>query len=132
MIVVDSNVIAALILPTSDFTNAAIALLERDREWAAPVLWRSEFTKILASGVRNGWFDLSLALEAMSAAEDIIGDNQFALPAAEVLKLAIESGCTGYDSEFALLARDLAVQLVTLDHELLRAFPELAVSLAEF
>ena len=56
-------------------------------------------------------------------------ENQYAVPADEVLKLAVSSGCTGYDSEFALLARDLSVRLVTLDRELLQAFPVIAVSL---
>jgi len=129
MIVVDTNVIAALILPTSEQTDAAIKLLELDREWSAPLLWRSELTNILVTGVRNRWFELSQALEALDTAEEVIGENQYAVPADEVLKLAARSGCTGYDSEFALLARDLSVRLVTLDRELLQAFPEIAVSL---
>ena len=129
MIVVDTNVIAALILPTSEQTEAAMKLLALDREWAAPLLWRSEFTNILATGVRNRWFELSQALEALDTAEEVIGENQYAVPADEVLKLAVDSGCTGYNSEFALLARDLSVRLVTLDRELLQAFPEIAVSL---
>ena len=129
MIVVDTNVIAALILPTSEQTDAAIKLLELDREWSAPLLWRSELTNILATGVRSRWFELSQALEALDTAEEVIGENQYAVPADGVLKLAVVSGCTGYDSEFALLARDLSVRLVTLDRELLQAFPEIAVSL---
>jgi predicted nucleic acid-binding protein len=128
MIVVDTNVIAALILPTSEQTDAAIKLLELDREWSAPLLWRSELTNILVTGVRNRWFELSQALEALDTAEEVIGENQYAVPADEVLKLAARSGCTGYDSEFALLARDLSVRLVTLDRESLQAFPEIAVS----
>lgn len=131
MIVVDTNVIAALILPTSDHTEPAMRLLEADREWAAPLLWRSEFTNILATGVRNGWLDLPQALEALETAHEVIGDNQFAVPADEVLQLAAGSGCTGYDSEFALLARELQVRLVTLDRALLEAFPEIAVPLGD-
>jgi predicted nucleic acid-binding protein len=129
MIVVDTNVIAALILPTSEQSEAAMKLLALDREWAAPLLWRSEFTNILATGVRNRWFELSQALEALDTAEEVIGENQYAVPADEVLKLAVDSGCKGYDSEFAMLARDLSVRLVTLDRELLQVFPEIAVSL---
>lgn len=129
MIVVDTNVIAALLLPISGHTEAAMSLLADDREWAAPLLWRSELTNVLATGVRNGWFDLPRALEALETAEEVIGDNQFAVPADEVLKLAADSGCTGYDCEFALLARELEVRLVTLDRALLEAFPGFAVSL---
>lgn len=129
MIVVDTNVIAALILPTSAQTDAAMRLLALDRDWAAPLLWRSEFSNILAAGVRNRWFDLGQALDAIETAEEVIGDNQFAVPADEVLKLAVDSGCTGYDCEFALLARELQVRLITLDRTLLDAFPGIAVSL---
>ena len=46
-----------------------------------------------------------------------------------MLKLTVSGGCTGYGSEFAMLARDHSVRLVTLDRELLQAFPEIAVSL---
>lgn len=45
MIVVDSNVLAYLYLP-GEHTAAAERLLEREPEWAAPVLWRSEFRNI--------------------------------------------------------------------------------------
>ncbi len=79
--------------------------------------------------MRSRWFELSQALEALDTAEEVIGENQYAVPADEVLKMAASSGCTGYDSEFALLARDLSVRLVTHDRELLQAFPEIAVSL---
>ena len=132
MIVVDTNVVAALVLPTSSQSEGASNLLREDREWAAPVLWRSEFTNILATGTRNGWFDLAQALEALSTAEEVMDGGEYQVPASDVLRLASEFGCTGYDSEFVVLARDLEVRLVTLDHQILRVFPDIAVSLDEF
>jgi predicted nucleic acid-binding protein len=57
MIVVDSNVLAYLYLP-GEYTSAAEALLERDPDWASPILWRSEFRNILAGYVRRK--DISL------------------------------------------------------------------------
>ncbi|MFP4031081.1 MAG: hypothetical protein ACLFRG_21355 [Desulfococcaceae bacterium] len=42
MIAVDTNVIAALVLPTSQNTESAEKLLDYDRYWVAPPLWRSE------------------------------------------------------------------------------------------
>ena len=47
MIVVDTNIVAYLYLP-GEHTAAVERLLERDPEWAAPILWRSEFRNILA------------------------------------------------------------------------------------
>jgi len=52
VIVVDSNVIAYLYLP-GDHTASAEALLEQDADWAAPLLWRSEFRNILAGYMRR-------------------------------------------------------------------------------
>lgn len=129
MIVADTNVIAALVLPTSDCTTAARDLLEADRDWVAPVLWRSEFANILATGVRNGWFNAGQAFAALTAALELMHGGDFSVPPAEAFRAAIASGCTAYDCEFVELARDLGVKLVTLDQAIPRAFPEIAVSL---
>ena len=129
MIVADTNVIAATVLRTSEQTANARGLLESDRDWAAPQLWRSEFCNILATSVRNRWLDAEQAVVALAAAQDLMQGNDFSVPAGEVLQLAIASGCTAYDCEFVVLARDLGVQLVTLDRAVLKAFPDIAVSL---
>jgi predicted nucleic acid-binding protein len=129
VIVVDTNVIASLLVPTSEHTVAAMELLEQDREWAAPVLWRSEFCNILATGVRNGWLNAEQATEALASSEELMVGGEFEVPAAEVLRTAISSGCTAYDSEFVVLARELGVKLVTLDRAILKAFPTLALPL---
>lgn len=44
-----------------------------------------------------------------------------------VLSLALESGCSAYDCEFAWLARTLRVPLITADQQVLGAFPDTAV-----
>ena len=132
MIVVDTNVIAALVLPTSDSTTAATNLLRADRDWVAPSLWRSELTNILATGTRNEWLSLDQALEALSTAEELMDGGEYRVPALDVLRLASESGCTGYDCEFVVLARDLNVKLVTLDRQILKSFPRTAIALSEF
>ena len=74
MIVVDTNVLAYLYLPT-EFTAHAEALLERDPEWVAPVLWRSEFRSILAGYMRRKamTFDDARALQA--EAESLLAGN---------------------------------------------------------
>jgi predicted nucleic acid-binding protein len=132
MIAVDTNVIAALALPTSRDIESAKNLLDYDRYWVAPRLWRSEFTNILATGIRNRWFDLDEAREALSIAEETMEGGEFKVQQRKVLELAAKSGCTGYDSEFVYLAMHLSIYLVTLDHQILKTFPEIAKSLNEF
>lgn len=132
MIVVDTNVIAALVLPTSRHSKAAESLLQRDREWVAPVLWRSEFTNILVTGARNEWFTFEQAHEALALAEALMDGGEYHVPASDVLRLASATGCTGYDSEFVVLAKDLEVRLITLDQKILKTFPDCAVSLSTF
>jgi predicted nucleic acid-binding protein len=49
--VVDTNVVAALMLPTA--ANADVAeLLRQDSDWRLPPLWRSEFRQVLLKVVR--------------------------------------------------------------------------------
>ena len=132
MIAVDTNVIASLVLPTSRLTTAAENLLLADRNWVAPLLWRSELTNILVTGVRNGWLTINQALEALATAEELMAGGDYQVPASDVLRLACDSGCTGYDCEFAVLAIDLEVRLATTDRQLLDAFPQIAVPLTDF
>ena len=127
MIVVDANLIAALILPVNENSETAERILVGDRDWAAPALWRSEFCNILVTAVRNNVMSVELAVEAMEAAEQVMSGSEFEVSAVEALKLAAGSGCSGYDSEYALLAMELDVPLVTYDGKLLSRFPEVAV-----
>ena len=53
MIVVDTNVIAYLLIPGKR-TQASERLLKVDPEWVAPALWLDEFTNILCNYERNG------------------------------------------------------------------------------
>jgi predicted nucleic acid-binding protein len=130
VIVVDTNVIASLLLPTNEHSKAAMDLLERDRDWAAPVLWRSEFCNLLATAVRNSWLSEDQAKGLLSSAEELMIDGDYRVPADQVLSTAITSRCTAYDCEFVVLAKDLGVDLITADRALLRAFPEIAKPLA--
>lgn len=128
MIVVDTNVLAYLYLPT-EFTPHAEALLERDPEWVAPVLWRSEFRSILAGYLRRKIlaFDDARALQA--EAESLLAGNEHEVDSQRVLELVRDTDCSAYDCEFAALAMHLDVKLVTMDAKLLRAFPKFAVPL---
>jgi predicted nucleic acid-binding protein len=128
VIVVDTNVLAYLYLP-GVHSVAAESLLEDEPEWAAPVLWRSEFRNILAGYLRRG----SLTFEEMCAvqreAEELLAGSEYEIDSASVLELVRDSDCSAYDCEFVALAAKLGTKLVTMDKKLLRAFPARAVAL---
>lgn len=129
MIVVDTNVIIYLLL-NSDWTELAVEVRRIDRQWEAPMLWRSEFRNVLMGYIRRGSLTLSDAITLSETADSKIGSRQ--VDGARVIELAASSGCTTYDCEFVSLAERLGVPLVTSDKELLAAFPEIAVSMKLF
>ena len=131
MIVVDTNVIGYLLLSSNQSLSAERAL-QKDIEWAAPVLWRSEFRNVLALYMRKNIIYLEQAQTIMNNALKLLKDREYQVPSSEVLRLASESKCSAYDCEFIAVANDLKVPLVTVDKQLLREFPSVAVSLSAF
>ncbi len=128
MIVVDSNVLAYLYLP-GEFTAAAETLLERDPDWNAPVLWRSEFRNILAGYLRRGQLTFDQAHALQSGAEDLMRDGEYEVDSRSVLELVRDSECSAYDCEFVALAMTLGTMLVTMHGKVLRSFPDISVPL---
>lgn len=128
MIVVDSNILAYLYLP-GEYSANAEALLERDPEWAAPLLWRSEFRNILAGYLRRRTLSFAQVIALQEEAEALLEGAEFAVDSISILELVRDSNCSAYDCEFIALAKRLDAKLVTMDSKLLRAFPEYAVSL---
>lgn len=128
MIVVDSNVVAYLYLP-GEYTSKAEALFERDPDWAAPVLWRSEFRNILAGCLRRGLLAMDQAIALQREAEDLLAGREFEVDSAAVLALVRDSDCSAYDCEFIALASQLDTRVVTADKKLLKAFPNRALNL---
>lgn len=128
MIVVDSNVLAYLYLP-GEHTARAEALLERDPEWAVPVLWRSEFRNILAGCMRRRTITFDQACSLQNEAQSLVAGAEFEVDSTAVLELVRDSDCSAYDCEFVALAIKLDTRLVTMDKKLLRAFPKRAAAL---
>ena len=129
MIVVDSNLLAYLYLP-GEYTSAAEALLEQDSDWAAPILWRSEFRNILAGYLRRKAITFEQAISLQREAESLLEGAEFELESLAVLELVRDSDCSAYDCEFIALAMKLDTKLVTMDKKLLRAFPKRAIALS--
>jgi len=130
MIVVDTNIIAYLYLPT-ELTGHAERLLEYDPEWAVPLLWRSEFRNVLALYLRRGLISLTDAVRIQDEAEALLKDHEYMSNSGDVLRLVNGSACSAYDCEFVALARSQGVKLVTRDRKILAEFPETAISLED-
>lgn len=128
MIVVDTNILVYLYLPC-EFTPQTEQLLLDEPQWAAPVLWRSEFRNVLAGILRRGQLTLEQAVQVQREAEALLVGFEFDLNSDAVLSLVANSDCSAYDCEFVALAQHLGVKLVTMDGKILRAFPETAVAL---
>ena len=131
MIVVDTNIIGYLYL-TSDRSMQAEQALVKDRQWAAPLLWRSELRNVLALYIRKQILSLTEAQQIMGEAISLMQNQEYDVKSLHVLRLVASSTCSAYDCEFVALAQDLDVRLVTVDRQILDQFPAIAISLEAF
>ncbi|QYY36446.1 type II toxin-antitoxin system VapC family toxin [Ruficoccus sp. ZRK36] len=131
MIVVDTTVIAPLLLPGAN-TPWAQQTYERDSAWASSPLWRSELRNVLARYQREHKVDPAACLEIMNAAEEKMHPRQYNILSETVILLAAQSVCSAYECEYVALAQELNVLLVTANERLLEAFPRSTISLEQF
>jgi predicted nucleic acid-binding protein len=125
VIVVDASVIAHMVFEGEE-TRAVTALHERDPEWAAPLLCRSELRSVALKHVRAGAVELSAAQASVAGAELLLAGREFLVATDRVLTLASASGCSTYDCEYVALAEELDVSLFTFDRRVLGGFPGIA------
>jgi predicted nucleic acid-binding protein len=126
VIVVDVNVLAYLLIE-GEHTAAAEAVFAVDPEWAAPLLWRSEWRNVLAGYLRRGELDRAGVEERLAAGAALVRGREYPVDDDTVLNMVAASTCSAYDCEYVALAETLGVPLVTSDAEVLRHFPERAV-----
>ncbi len=129
MIVVDTNILLYFYL-RQQYTAEVDALLGEHPRWFVPVLWRSEFRNTLIGYVRRRRMTLDQAVALVDEAMNFLQGSEHVPETRDVLELAHASGCTAYDCEFVALAKELGVPLVTMDRQLLKAFPEVTRPLA--
>lgn len=104
----------------------------KDPEWSAPFLWRSEFQNVLAGYLRKKALALNQALEIFEKAKTCVENREFFVSPTQVFDLVTMSSCSAYDCEFAALAVDLGVQLVTGDKAIVKAFPKVARLITDY
>ena len=131
MIIVDTNIISYLLLPTL-YTYSVERLYEIEPDWSAPILWKSEFRSVMALYLRKKMITLEKAMQLQETAESIIIQNEYDVSSSQVLALIDESNCSAYDCEFIALANHFDTKLLTQDKKILREFPSTAISVSGF
>jgi len=120
VIVVDTNVIAYLLIP-GPHQAAVETVRKRDDDWRSPPLWQSEFRNVLTLCLRRKAMSLDVALETWALAQEVMAPGEIGVDGALVLARAERLNLTAYDAEFIVLAETLDVPLVTLDRGILAA-----------
>ena len=131
MIVIDSNIIAYLMIP-SDRTKEIEKLLLKDSEWITPLLWRSEFRNILTLYMKQSQMSLILAEQTIARAENLLSEREYGFLSSDVLVLTYEKSLSAYDAEYVVLAINFGVPLITVDKKLLKEASEYAVSPSKY
>ena len=125
MIVIDTNVVVGMVVGGPNAVDA-VALFERDADWAAPPIVMSELRNVLVGSLRRGTITIEDATISCDYAAAILGDRITSVDSSQVLDVAMECGLTAYDAEFVALARTLGVPLATLAGGILEGAPDVA------
>ena len=125
--VVDTNVVAYLLLGTAPFAKEARAGFERVVTPLAPAHWEAELANVVWMAVRAGVVSPAdgparLGLARRLGIESIATST---LSQGALLR-SIESGVSVYDTLFVELAARSACPLLTFDKAVLKAFPDIA------
>ncbi len=131
MIVVDTNIITYFYLKT-DLSELAENLYKKESDWVVPMLWRSEFRNVLTTFIKREFISLNASIQILELSEALFAEKEYEINSVQVLNLACTSGCSAYDCEFVSLAENLNISLVTMDKQILKAFPSLAISPRNF
>ena len=133
MIVVDNDVLSYFWIQMDvDRSACARRARERDPDWVAPRLWRSEFRNVLRGYLVGGYMRYDEALQFARAAEADMADQTYEVATPDVLRLVEATSHSAYDCEYVALARRLGVSLVTGDKRLPGLFPDTAMLLENF
>lgn len=125
--VIDTNVVAYLLLGTAPFSAAAKACFRLTTRRLAPAHWESELANVLWQSVRAGVLPAGEAAPRLKLVHQLqIETVPTAALSAPALVRSIETGVCVYDTLFVELARREQCPLLTFDRALLRAFPETA------
>jgi predicted nucleic acid-binding protein len=126
--IVDTNVVAYLLLGTEAFADEARSCLESLTHPLAPAHWEAELTNVVWMAVRTGVLHASDGPVRLGLARRLgIESVATATLCQGALLRSAASGISPYDTLFVELAARTACRLVTFDKALLKAFPDIAI-----
>lgn len=127
-VVVDTNVIAYLLLDTKPFVEEVREFWRRVSGVSAPASWEAELTNVLWLAGRHGVVTRDLALAKLGDVARLgIQSHPVSGLWQGALVRAFGSDVAAYDTLFVELAARLGQPLVTFDQRVLDVFPTVAV-----
>ena len=125
--VVDTNVVAYLLLGTETFVDEARACFEAVSHPVAPAHWEAELTNVVWMAIRTGVLPTEEGPVRLGLARRLgIESVSTATLCQGALLRAVTAGVPVYDTLFVELAVRTGCPLVTFDKAVLRAFPDIA------
>ena len=128
MLVVDTNVIAALFLEGTRTLDVR-ELYSRDSDWRTEPFALIEFSNVLATYIRQNLITQPKALEYLAHAEAYLMPALLSVANDEALRLASRYRVSAYDARFLAVAKMHDTVLVTEDLKLRGAAPALTISI---
>ncbi len=127
-VVVDTNVVAYLLLGTKAFVDEARDALRAEVDLLAPAHWEAELANVLWMAVRSGVLPPEEGPMRLSLARRLgIETVATATLCQGALLRSLASGLSVYDTLFVELAARTDCLLVTFDKAVLKAFPDIAI-----
>ena len=125
--VVDTNVVAYLLLGTESFVDEARACFETVSDPVAPAHWEAELANVVWMAVRTGVLPAEQGPVRLGLARRLgIESVATATLCQGALLRAVTAGISVYDTLFVELAVRAGCPLLTFDKAVLRAFPDVA------
>jgi predicted nucleic acid-binding protein len=126
VIVADVNLVAHLFIE-GEMTGIVQRMRETDPEWIVPPLWRIEFQSVLWKWIRHGGMSVDDAGPVWERALAALAPLERQPPWNAVLREAVRRDITVYDSQYVTLALHLGTRCITLDRDVLRKCPDVAL-----
>lgn len=125
--VIDTNVVAYLLLGTETFVDEARRCFEAVSDPVAPAHWEAELTNVVWMAIRTGVLPAKEGPVRLGLARRLgIESVATATLCQGALLRAVTAGVSVYDTLFVELAVRAGCPLLTFDKAVLRAFPDVA------